>query len=62
LIAEVPTNSAGDYRRYMDQALNNDYAGIMGWSYRASDPFSFLKDRGNDIDHWRATHPIRLRP
>jgi hypothetical protein len=46
----------------MDQAFQNDYAGIIGWSYRAGDSFSFLKDRGNDIDHWRATHPIRLQP
>jgi hypothetical protein len=59
---EVPTNNPADFRRYMNQALSNGYAGIMGWSYRATDPFSVLKDRVDDMDKWRADHPIRMQP
>jgi len=62
LIAEVPTDNPADFHRYMDQALANKYAGLMGWSYRATDKYSFLKNRGTEMDSWRMAHPLQFRP
>jgi hypothetical protein len=62
LVGEMPTNVATDYVRYLDQGLANQYAGTLGWSLRATDKYSQLKQRGNDIDLWRVTHSYAVRP
>ena len=63
IIGEVPTNDAADYKRYLDQGLTNGYAGVFGWSLRATDPYAKLEQRGPDIDQWKHVHlPYIVRP
>jgi len=60
LLGEFPTYSTTvSTDQYLELMRRNHYVGALAWSYRASDPYSYLETQLPAIAAWRKAHAAK---